>query len=184
MVGVRFFKNRDGHRIAYADEGQGAPLVLPAWWVSHLEPRAAHLHARRRACRSRGAGSGVRRRLGRLERPRPMAPAAFACHGSRDRVRDRERSKPRVHPEHDSRAHDDHRRSRDRRVDWFAANRARRRRLSSSRGAPSRRSGRVLRPHRIRQRRRPQAQSRLAGSRRAERRRRRARPWTSRRVEA
>jgi pimeloyl-ACP methyl ester carboxylesterase len=35
--GVRFFKNRDGHRIAYADEGHGALLVVPAWWVSHLE---------------------------------------------------------------------------------------------------------------------------------------------------
>jgi pimeloyl-ACP methyl ester carboxylesterase len=37
MAGVRFFKNRDGHRIAYADEGDGVPLVLPAWWVTHLE---------------------------------------------------------------------------------------------------------------------------------------------------
>jgi pimeloyl-ACP methyl ester carboxylesterase/DNA-binding CsgD family transcriptional regulator len=27
----------DGGRIAYAVTGDGAPLVLPAWWVSHLE---------------------------------------------------------------------------------------------------------------------------------------------------
>ena len=40
MAAVCFFKNRDGHRIAYADEGQGPLLVLPAWWVSHLERNA------------------------------------------------------------------------------------------------------------------------------------------------
>jgi pimeloyl-ACP methyl ester carboxylesterase len=34
---VRFFRDRGGHRIAYAEQGQGALLVLPAWWVSHLE---------------------------------------------------------------------------------------------------------------------------------------------------
>jgi pimeloyl-ACP methyl ester carboxylesterase len=37
---VRFFTSREGHRIAYADEGRGTPLVLPAWWVSHLEKDA------------------------------------------------------------------------------------------------------------------------------------------------
>jgi pimeloyl-ACP methyl ester carboxylesterase len=47
MAGVRFFKNRDGHRIAYADEGRGAPLVLPAWWVSHLERESENPEYRR-----------------------------------------------------------------------------------------------------------------------------------------
>jgi pimeloyl-ACP methyl ester carboxylesterase len=47
MVGVRFFKNRDGHRIAYADEGHGAPVVLPAWWVTHLERDAENPDYRR-----------------------------------------------------------------------------------------------------------------------------------------
>ncbi len=37
VVGVRFCKDRDGHRIAYAEEGRGPLLVFPAWWVSHLE---------------------------------------------------------------------------------------------------------------------------------------------------
>jgi pimeloyl-ACP methyl ester carboxylesterase len=36
-VQVRFFQNRAGRRIAYRDEGDGPLLVLPAWWVSHLE---------------------------------------------------------------------------------------------------------------------------------------------------
>jgi pimeloyl-ACP methyl ester carboxylesterase len=34
---VRFFRDRGGHRIAYAEQGQGPLLVLPAWWVSHIE---------------------------------------------------------------------------------------------------------------------------------------------------
>ncbi len=37
MPEIRFFKNRGGHRIAYAAEGRGPLLVFPAWWVSHLE---------------------------------------------------------------------------------------------------------------------------------------------------
>jgi pimeloyl-ACP methyl ester carboxylesterase len=37
MPEVRFFKDRGGHRIAYAEEGHGPLLVLPAWWVSHIE---------------------------------------------------------------------------------------------------------------------------------------------------
>jgi pimeloyl-ACP methyl ester carboxylesterase len=34
---VRFFRDRGGHRVAYSEQGQGPRLVLPAWWVSHLE---------------------------------------------------------------------------------------------------------------------------------------------------
>jgi len=34
---VFFFKNSQGHRIAYSVDGDGPMLVLPAWWVSHLE---------------------------------------------------------------------------------------------------------------------------------------------------
>lgn len=34
---VRFIKDRDGRRVAYASHGQGPTLVCPAWWVSHLE---------------------------------------------------------------------------------------------------------------------------------------------------
>ena len=37
MLEVRFFRDRGGHRIAYADEGHGPLLVFPSWWVSHLE---------------------------------------------------------------------------------------------------------------------------------------------------
>ena len=36
VVQVRFLRNRAGQRIAYSDEGEGALVVLPAWWVSHL----------------------------------------------------------------------------------------------------------------------------------------------------
>jgi len=48
---VRFFKSRGGKRIAYADEGEGPPILLPAWWVSHLErdaedPAYRHFFAR------------------------------------------------------------------------------------------------------------------------------------------
>jgi pimeloyl-ACP methyl ester carboxylesterase len=34
---VRFAKNAAGQRIAYVEEGVGPCIVLPAWWVSHLE---------------------------------------------------------------------------------------------------------------------------------------------------
>jgi len=34
---VRFFTGPTGQRIAYAIDGSGPPLVLPAWWVSHVE---------------------------------------------------------------------------------------------------------------------------------------------------
>jgi pimeloyl-ACP methyl ester carboxylesterase len=34
---VRFTRDRDGRRVAYATNGQGPVLVCPAWWVSHLE---------------------------------------------------------------------------------------------------------------------------------------------------
>lgn len=47
MQGVSFFKDARGHRIAYAIEGQGPMLVLPAWWVSHLEKDAGEPAFRR-----------------------------------------------------------------------------------------------------------------------------------------
>jgi pimeloyl-ACP methyl ester carboxylesterase len=34
---VRFFENRARQRIAYCDEGDGPLVVMPAWWISHLE---------------------------------------------------------------------------------------------------------------------------------------------------
>lgn len=34
---IRFFQGAGGKRIAYATDGAGPWLVLPAWWVSHLE---------------------------------------------------------------------------------------------------------------------------------------------------
>ena len=34
---IRFFTAAGGQRIAYAIAGSGPPLVLPAWWVSHVE---------------------------------------------------------------------------------------------------------------------------------------------------
>ena len=34
---IRFFTGAQGQRIAYAISGSGPPLVLPAWWVSHVE---------------------------------------------------------------------------------------------------------------------------------------------------
>jgi pimeloyl-ACP methyl ester carboxylesterase len=40
VVQVRFFRNRAGQRIAYSDEGEGPLVLLPAWWVSHLERNA------------------------------------------------------------------------------------------------------------------------------------------------
>jgi pimeloyl-ACP methyl ester carboxylesterase len=37
VIRVRFFENRAKQRVAYVDEGEGELVVLPAWWVSHLE---------------------------------------------------------------------------------------------------------------------------------------------------
>jgi pimeloyl-ACP methyl ester carboxylesterase len=34
---IRFLRARAGHRLAYATDGSGPALVLPAWWVSHVE---------------------------------------------------------------------------------------------------------------------------------------------------
>jgi pimeloyl-ACP methyl ester carboxylesterase len=34
---IRFCQGAGGHRIAYAVDGEGPFLVLPAWWVSHVE---------------------------------------------------------------------------------------------------------------------------------------------------
>lgn len=34
---VRFLRDPDGHRVAYADIGSGPLLICPAWWVSHVE---------------------------------------------------------------------------------------------------------------------------------------------------
>lgn len=33
---VRFFAGPTGHRVAYAEHGDGPPLVCSAWWVSHV----------------------------------------------------------------------------------------------------------------------------------------------------
>lgn len=34
---IRFCRTADGSSIAYAVDGDGPPLLLPAWWVSHVE---------------------------------------------------------------------------------------------------------------------------------------------------
>lgn len=34
---VRFARDRDARRVAYATNGEGPVLVCPAWWVSHVE---------------------------------------------------------------------------------------------------------------------------------------------------
>ncbi len=34
---VRFFEDRDGNSIAYSARGEGALVICPAWWVSHVE---------------------------------------------------------------------------------------------------------------------------------------------------
>lgn len=34
---IRFFEDSEGNRVAYASHGQGPPVVVAAWWVSHLE---------------------------------------------------------------------------------------------------------------------------------------------------
>jgi pimeloyl-ACP methyl ester carboxylesterase len=65
---VRFFVAGSGHRLAYVDEGAGPLLVLPAWWVSHLERDAeapayasffARLASRFRVVRYDRAGVGL-----------------------------------------------------------------------------------------------------------------------------
>jgi pimeloyl-ACP methyl ester carboxylesterase len=65
---VRFVVARSGHRLAYVDEGAGPLLVLPAWWVSHLERDAeapayarffARLASRFRVVRYDRAGVGL-----------------------------------------------------------------------------------------------------------------------------
>jgi pimeloyl-ACP methyl ester carboxylesterase len=72
MVPVRFFKNRAGQRIAYADEGAGPLIVLPAWWVSHLERDAdepayarffSRLSSRFRVVRYDRVGAGMSDRV-------------------------------------------------------------------------------------------------------------------------
>lgn len=68
MPHVRFLVVRSGHRLAYVDEGAGPLLVLPAWWVSHLERDAeapayarffARLAAHFRVVRFDRAGVGL-----------------------------------------------------------------------------------------------------------------------------
>lgn len=44
---IRFFTGSQGQRIAYAAAGSGPPLVLPAWWVSHVERDVANEGFRR-----------------------------------------------------------------------------------------------------------------------------------------
>ena len=34
---IRFFKDRQGHGIAYSVVGEGPLVICPAWWVSHVE---------------------------------------------------------------------------------------------------------------------------------------------------
>ncbi len=36
-IGIRFFTNRMDQNVAYTTHGKGPWLVVPAWWVSHLE---------------------------------------------------------------------------------------------------------------------------------------------------
>ena len=44
---IRFFTGSQGQRIAYAAAGSGPPLVMPAWWVSHVERDVASERFRR-----------------------------------------------------------------------------------------------------------------------------------------
>ena len=37
MPSIRFCKTPDGKRLAYALDGDGPPIVFPAWWISHVE---------------------------------------------------------------------------------------------------------------------------------------------------
>jgi pimeloyl-ACP methyl ester carboxylesterase/DNA-binding CsgD family transcriptional regulator len=41
------FLTLDGRRLAYATAGRGPPLVVPCWWVSHLELQWRNPHFRR-----------------------------------------------------------------------------------------------------------------------------------------
>jgi len=34
---IRFCSTRDDKRVAYAIDGEGPPVVLPAWWISHVQ---------------------------------------------------------------------------------------------------------------------------------------------------
>ena len=34
---VRYLRDDSGHRVAYTVHGEGPDLVLPAWWISHVE---------------------------------------------------------------------------------------------------------------------------------------------------
>jgi len=34
---IRFFRGKNGQRIAYATDGDGPFLIFPSWWVSHVE---------------------------------------------------------------------------------------------------------------------------------------------------
>ena len=65
---VRFFESRARQRIAYRDEGDGPLVVMPAWWISHLERDAeepayvrffARLTERLRIVRYDRVGSGL-----------------------------------------------------------------------------------------------------------------------------
>ncbi len=44
---IRFFTGPDGQRIAYAVAGEGPPIVLSAWWISHVERDGADARFRR-----------------------------------------------------------------------------------------------------------------------------------------
>lgn len=39
---VRYLEDQAGHRIAYTVHGDGPNLVLPAWWISHMEKDWSH----------------------------------------------------------------------------------------------------------------------------------------------
>jgi pimeloyl-ACP methyl ester carboxylesterase len=47
MTRLRFFQNQERLRIAYVDEGEGPLVLLPPWWVSHLERDAGDADYRR-----------------------------------------------------------------------------------------------------------------------------------------
>ncbi|MGO9830794.1 MAG: alpha/beta fold hydrolase [Myxococcaceae bacterium] len=47
MTRLRFFQNQERLRIAYVDEGEGPMVLLPPWWVSHLEHDAGDADYRR-----------------------------------------------------------------------------------------------------------------------------------------
>lgn len=39
---IRFFRDRQGHNVAYARHGDGPVVICPAWWVSHVEQDWTH----------------------------------------------------------------------------------------------------------------------------------------------